>query len=80
MKRMFVRPSARGRGVGHALGRAIVAAAREMGYVTMKLDTDRTMAPAIATYAKLGFRPCPAYNTDPCADTLWFELDLTTTA
>ncbi len=77
MKRMFVRPAARGRGLGLALGEAIVAAARSMGYTTMKLDTDRTMAPAIATYTRLGFKPCAAYNTDPCADTLWFDLDLT---
>jgi GNAT superfamily N-acetyltransferase len=77
MKRMFIRPAARGRGLGLALGAAIIAAARDLRYTTMKLDTDRTMAPAIATYTRLGFRPCPAYNTDPCADTLWFDLDLT---
>ncbi len=77
MKRMFIRPAARGKGLGLALGAAIIAAARDLRYTTMKLDTDRTMAPAIATYTRLGFKPCPAYNTDPCADTLWFDLDLT---
>jgi len=77
MKRMFVRPTARGRGLGIMLGESIVAAAREMGYATMKLDTDCTMAAAIATYTRLGFTPCAPYNTDPCANTLWFDLDLT---
>lgn len=79
MKRMYVSPSARGLGVGRALGAAIVAAARQAGYRRMKLDTDKSMDAAMAVYRGLGFRECPPYNTDPCPNTLWFEMDLENT-
>lgn len=76
MKRMYVRPHARGLGAGKALARAIIEVARQRGYTLMKLDTDRTLTAAIAIYRALGFRECPPYNTDPCIDTLWFQLPL----
>ncbi|MBM4108823.1 MAG: GNAT family N-acetyltransferase [Phycisphaerae bacterium] len=76
MKRMYVRPECRGIGAGMALARALVEVARGRGYSLMKLDTDRTFDAAIAIYRKLGFRECPPYNTDPCNDTLWFDLPL----
>lgn len=76
LKRMFVRPEARGRGIGGLLGEAIVSVARAAGYHVMRLDTDRSMTAAIAVYRGLGFRERGPYNTDPCPDTLWFELAL----
>ncbi len=76
MKRMFVRPEARGIGAGMALARAIIEIGRERGYTLMKLDTDRALHTAIGIYRALGFQECPPYNTDPCQDTLWFELPL----
>lgn len=76
MKRMYVRPECRGLGAGLVLARRLIDVARARGYAVMKLDTDRTFHAAIAVYRKLGFRECPPYNTDPCKDTLWFELPL----
>lgn len=76
MKRMFVRPVGRGLGAGSALARAIIDVARQRGYTMMKLDTDRTLTAAIGIYRRLGFRECPPYNTDPCVNTMWFELPL----
>jgi putative acetyltransferase len=76
MKRMYVRPAARGHGIGHLLGQSVVDRARRLGYRTMRLDTDKNMAAAIAVYTRLGFKPCERYNSDPCPCTLWFELDL----
>jgi len=76
MKRMYVEASQRGRGLGHALGAAIVAEARRIGYRLMRLDTDTEMPAAIAVYRRLGFRARPPYNADPSPCTLWFELDL----
>lgn len=76
MKRLFVRPEARGSGLGPALARAIVEAGRRQGYRAMRLDTvagehDR----AIALYRALGFREVPPYYPSPIPGTLYFQLD-----
>jgi putative acetyltransferase len=76
MKRMYIRPTARGRGLGRQLGERLLTEARAVGYTLMKLDTSDTMLPAIALYRSLGFVPCDRYNDDPMADTLWFERRL----
>jgi ribosomal protein S18 acetylase RimI-like enzyme len=76
MKRLYVRPSARGLGAGRALCEELIARARSMGYVAMKLDTSEDMHAAKSVYTRLGFRPCERYNDDPMPDTLYFELRL----
>jgi GNAT superfamily N-acetyltransferase len=77
MKRMYLMPGHRGRGIGHALAAAIVTEARRLRYRIMRLDTDTQMPAAIAVYTRLGFQPRGPYNADPSPCTLWFELDLT---
>lgn len=76
MKRMYVRPEARGHGLGRILGEAIVAEARERGYRAMRLDTIDTMAPAITLYRSLGFETIDAYRYNPMPGALYFELTL----
>lgn len=76
MKRMYVRPSHRGRGVGRMLGDGIVAKARILGYRAMRLDTGASMQVAAAMYRAMGFREIPAYNRDPVPGTVWMELTL----
>ena len=76
LKRMYVAPAARGRGVGVALCRAAINFSASAGYSVIKLDTSASMHPAIALYRAAGFVPCERYNDDPMADTLWFELQL----
>lgn len=76
MKRMYVRPAGRGRGIGRMLAEGIIAAGRERGYRAMRLDTGATMVAAARLYRSLGFREIPAYNEDPVPGTMWFELML----
>ena len=61
MKRMFVYPEYHGRGVGRALGDAVLGAGRAAGYGTMLLDTSIRQAEARALYHRLGFREIAPY-------------------
>jgi GNAT superfamily N-acetyltransferase len=76
MKRLFVRPSHRSRGLGRLLCQRLIEEARVAGYRTMRLDTSADMIPAQRLYASLGFRPIPRYNDDPLEDTIFMELNL----
>ena len=73
MKRLFVRPAARGRGIGHDLARAIIDASREMGYDRMRLDTVASMHAARSVYQSLGFEERSAYYNNPLADVVYYE-------
>ena len=76
MKRLYVRPEARGSGAGRALVEKSIAKARELGYPVMRLDTLPTMDTARALYLSLGFRPIERYNDNPIEGVLFFELQL----
>lgn len=76
MKRMYVKPSARGLGAGRALAAALIDYARAAGYRMMKLDTEPDFSAAIAVYRSLGFSEVPRYNDDPVSCTLWMGLRL----
>jgi GNAT superfamily N-acetyltransferase len=77
MKRLFVRPQFRGKGLAITLGRRIVEEARQFGYKAMRLDTIAgKMEPAIALYRSLGFQEIPPYYDNPIPNAVYFELDL----
>jgi putative acetyltransferase len=78
MKRLYVRPDWRGKGLGRRLAEQSVEAAREIGYTAMRLDTEKRLTAAIALYQNMGFAEIGQYYDNPLADILYMELDLTT--
>jgi GNAT superfamily N-acetyltransferase len=76
LKRLYVRPGARGQGAGATLTNAILGWAREAGYVRVRLDTLPSMGQAQVLYRQLGFREIPAYRHNPVPGTVFMELDL----
>lgn len=60
LKKLFLLPEARGRGLGLRLARACLAFAREAGYQACYLDSLSSMTAAIALYRRLGFAPLNA--------------------
>jgi ribosomal protein S18 acetylase RimI-like enzyme len=77
MKRLYLRPKFRGKGIGRALAEFIIAQARNIGYKKMRLDTIQTnMQEAIALYRQLGFNEIAAYRVNPLPGVIFMELTL----
>ena len=76
LRRLYVRPSYRGTGLGRHLSLAAIAAARAMAYDRVRLNTLPSMTRARALYAALGFREIPPYRPVLVPGVLHFELDL----
>ena len=77
MKRLYVRPAFRGKGLGRILAERVVADAKEIGYKRLRLDTvEPVMRGAVAMYRKLGFREIAPYRSNPIEGALYMELEL----
>ena len=80
MKRLYVRPAARGRGVGEHLVRQLLWTARESGYRRLRLDTLPSMAAAQRLYERLGFVEIAPYCANPVPGARYLEADLAASA
>lgn len=76
LKRLYVRPQARGTGLGKRLAVEAIDRARELGYTVMRLDTLPRMETARGIYASLGFKSCEPWVDHPIAGVLFFEMHL----
>ena len=76
LKRLFVRPSFRGLGLGRRLTVETLFAARALGHRRVVLDTLPTMGAAQRLYESLGFVDVEAYAESPIPGTRFLGLDL----
>jgi putative acetyltransferase len=77
MKRLYLRPQFRGRGLGRVLAETVISEARVIGCRKMRLDTVEPVMPnAVAMYRRLGFKEIEPYRTNPNAGVLYMELVL----
>ena len=76
MKRLYVRPDARGMHLGNTLVAEILAHAKNAGYKEMVLDTIEPLKAAISLYKKHGFEECEAYYHNPMDDVIYMRKQL----
>jgi putative acetyltransferase len=77
MKRLYLRPQFRGKGLGRVLADRIISEARQIGYERMRLDTvEPVMKDAVVMYRRIGFLEIAPYCSNPIAGALYMELKL----
>lgn len=74
VKRLWVDPAARGLGLARRLMRAVEDAARDLGYRSLKLDTNAALTEALTLYERSGWAPTAPYTGFPA--THWFSKPL----
>lgn len=77
LKRFFVHPEGRGRGVGRALLAAVIDRARALGHVALRLETHPELMPAaVGLYWELGFRTVDSTRLGPVCGVEVMALEL----
>lgn len=75
IKRMWIAEAMRGLGVGRRMLAALEDQAAQLGFTTLRLETNRSLREAIRLYTTRGYREVAPFNDDPYADH-WFEKQL----
>ena len=76
MRRLFVEPQYRGFGIGKALAKATIEQGRDIGYTSMRLNTNQRMVEAIELYKSLGFQEIGPYEHFSIDGMVFMELKL----
>jgi DNA-binding MarR family transcriptional regulator/GNAT superfamily N-acetyltransferase len=76
IKRMWVAGEWRGAGLGSRLLRHLESNGAQLGFRTIRLDTNKSLTEAMALYERSGYRRIERYNDNPYAHA-WFEKDIT---
>ena len=76
MKRLYVRPGFRRKGLGRILAEKVIAEAVRLGYSTMFLDTFEKFREAISLYESLGFEETAIYHDNPFPGVIYWKLEL----
>ncbi len=76
MKRLYIRPSCRGLGLGKKLAETIISEAENLKYRLMRLDTLETLTEAMGLYHSMGFSRTSAYYHNPLQDVIYWERPL----
>ncbi|WP_319407324.1 GNAT family N-acetyltransferase [uncultured Desulfosarcina sp.] len=76
MKRLYVRPTYLGKGIGKKLALSVIERAREAGYARMRLDTLEKLGPALSLYTALGFQKCSPYYENPLSGVIYMHRRL----
>lgn len=76
MKRLYVAPAWRKKGIAKLLIEPLLATAKQNGYTCMKLDTLDRLVPAIELYKSLGFTITQPYYSNPLEGVVYMEKQL----
>jgi len=76
MKRLYIKPLYRKKGIGRRLAESVIQNACGIGYKRMRLDTVPAMKAARTLYASLGFKKIAPYRFNPIDGAAFMELDL----
>ncbi len=76
MKRLYVKPRLRSKGLGKSLSMKAIDVAEALGYDAIRLDTLRRMDQAVKLYEYLGFEEIAPYCINPEPDVIFMEKKL----
>lgn len=77
MKRVYVQPAHRGKGIARKLSLRVIDEARQRGYAQVGISTWATAEPAITLYSSLGFKPITPFKTSTISGLVYYGLEMT---